>query len=65
VSRTSSFSFFCGVIIANYFAASDVSFIREVCQFYEEICIGSGNVSNSLEEASVFVSIMAVDEEPS
>jgi hypothetical protein len=42
-------------VIAYDFAVSDLSVIWDVFQCGEETCIGSWNVSNSLEEASAFV----------
>jgi hypothetical protein len=42
-------------VITEYFAVSDLSVFRDVFQFDEETCIGSLNVLNALEEASVFV----------
>jgi hypothetical protein len=42
-------------LIADYFAVSDISVIWDVFQFGEETCIGSWNVSYSLEQASTFI----------
>jgi hypothetical protein len=42
-------------VIAYDFALSDLSVMRDVFQCGEETCVGSWNVSNSLEEASAFV----------
>jgi hypothetical protein len=42
-------------VIANYFAVSDLSVRRYVSEFDKKICIVTKDVSNSLEEASVFV----------
>jgi hypothetical protein len=39
----------------DYFAVSDLSVIWDVFQIDEETCIGSWDVSNSLEYASAFV----------
>jgi hypothetical protein len=44
-----------GFVTADDFAVSDLSVCWDVCQVNEETCIGSGNVSNFLEEASAFV----------
>jgi hypothetical protein len=38
-------------VIAYYFAVGDHSVIWDIFQFDEETCVGSWNVSNSLEEA--------------
>jgi hypothetical protein len=46
---------FVWFVITYYFAVSDISVIWDVFQFDEETCVGSWNVSNSLEEASAFV----------
>jgi hypothetical protein len=43
-------------VIANYFAVSDLPVFRDVCEFYEETCVGSWNISNSLKKSPTFVS---------
>jgi hypothetical protein len=49
---------FCLVwfVIANYLAVSDLPVFRDVCEFDKETCVGSWNVSNSLEKSPVFIS---------
>jgi hypothetical protein len=49
---------FCLVsfVIADYFAISDIFVFWAVCEFDKETCIGSWNVSNSLEKSPAFVS---------
>jgi hypothetical protein len=47
-------------VIADYFAVSDLSLRRDVSEFDEETCISTGDVSNSLEEASAFVAKTAL-----
>jgi hypothetical protein len=46
---------FVWFVIAYFFAVSDLSVMWDVFQCGEEKCIGSWNISNSLEEASAFV----------
>jgi hypothetical protein len=47
-------------LIAYYFAVSDLSVRQDVGGFDEETCISTGDVSNSLEEASAFVAKTAL-----
>jgi hypothetical protein len=42
-------------IIADYFAVSDLSILWDVFQRGEETCLGPGDVSNALGQASAFV----------
>jgi hypothetical protein len=42
-------------VITDYFAVINLSVLRDVGEFDEETCISTGDVSNSLEEASAFV----------
>jgi hypothetical protein len=46
--------------IADYFAVSDLSVCRDVSEFDKKTCIGTGDVSNSLEEVSAFVAKTAL-----
>jgi hypothetical protein len=45
-----------GFIITNYFAVSDLSVFWDVFKLNKETCAGSRNVTNTLKEASYFVS---------
>jgi hypothetical protein len=36
-------------VIAEYFAVSDISVLRDVGEFDEEICVGARDVLNALE----------------
>jgi hypothetical protein len=42
-------------VIANYFAVSDLSVFRDVCDFDEETRVGAMNVANALEKTPDFV----------
>jgi hypothetical protein len=41
-------------VIADYFAISNLSVRLDVSEFDEETCVGTRDVSNSLEEMSTF-----------
>jgi hypothetical protein len=47
--------FLVRLVIADNFAVSDLYVIWDVSEFDEETCVGSRDVPNALEEASVFV----------
>jgi hypothetical protein len=51
----SLFFFFMWFVIADYFAVSDLSVFRDVCEFDKETCVGSRNVLNALKKAPDFV----------
>jgi hypothetical protein len=44
-----------GFVIAKYFAVSDLSVFRDVCEVDNETCVGSRNVPNALKKATDFV----------
>jgi hypothetical protein len=47
-------------VVAYYFAIIDISVHQDVSVFYEETCVSTRDVSNSLEEASAFVAKTAL-----
>jgi hypothetical protein len=49
------FFFFVGFAITNYFAVSDFSVLWNVFKFHKETCVGAGDVTNALKEASFIV----------
>jgi hypothetical protein len=44
-----------GFVITNYFAVRDFSVLWDVCKFHKETCVGAGDVTNALKEASCLV----------